>query len=96
MKEMGSFKGHVLPGSLFLMVGLWQIWNSVMKYVANPKSHRLRIWHVVPGISGNLKYLEIYINVIGSFVDLCIEFLYSTHLKIVVDGNLNPSHMNDF
>lgn len=93
---MGSFKGHVIPGSLFLLVGLWHILNSVMKYVANPKSHRVRIWHAVPGISGNLKYLEIYIIVIGSFVDMCIEFFYSTHLKFVVDGNLNPSHMNDF
>jgi len=93
---MGSFKGHVLPGSLFLLVGLWHIGNSVTKYVANPKSYRVRIWHPVPGISGNLKYLEIYIIVIGSFVDMCIEFFYSTHLKIVVDGVLNPSHMNDF
>lgn len=93
---MGSFKGHALPGSLFLLVGLWHIWNSVMNYVTNPKSHRVRVWHPVPGISGNLKYLEIYIIVIGSFVDMCIEFFYSPHLKYFVDGSLNPAHMNDF
>lgn len=93
---MGSFKGHVLPGSLFLLVGLWHIWNSVMNYVANPKSHKVRVWHPVPGISGNLKYLEIYIIVIGSFVDMCIEFFYSPHLKYFVDGSLNSAHMNDF
>jgi len=93
---MGSFKGHALPGSLFLLVGLWHIWNSVMNYVTNPKSHRVRVWHPVPGISGNLKYLEIYIIVIGSFVDMCIEFFYSPHLKYFVDGSLNSAHMNDF
>ncbi|KAH9321097.1 hypothetical protein KI387_015736 [Taxus chinensis] len=93
---MGSFKGHVLPGSLFLLVGLWHLWSSIMKYVSNPKSHRVRIWHPLPGVSGHLKYLEIYIIVIGSFVDMSIEFFYSTHLKILVHGVLNPSHMNDF
>uniref|UniRef100_A0A0D6QTI4 Transmembrane protein 45B n=1 Tax=Araucaria cunninghamii TaxID=56994 RepID=A0A0D6QTI4_ARACU len=93
---MGSFKGHALPGSLFLLVGLWRIWNCITRYVSNPKSHRVRIWHPLPGVSGNLKYLEIYIIIIGSFVDMSIEFLYSTHLKIFVHGVLNPSHMNDF
>eukprot|EP01018_Ginkgo_biloba_P007616 Gb_17402 [translate_table: standard] len=93
---MGSFKGHVLPGSLFLVVGVWHVWNSIMNYVMNSKSHRVRTWHPVPGVNGNLKYLELYIIVIGSFVDMCIEFFYSTHLKIFVQGVLNPSHMNDF
>ena len=33
---------------------------------------------------------------LGPFVDMCIEFFYSTNLKLVVDGVLNPSHMNYF
>jgi hypothetical protein len=50
----------------------------------------------VPGFDGRLKYLELYVVAIGAFIDLCVEFLYSTHLKIFVGGVLNPSHMNDF
>ncbi|KAF8095345.1 hypothetical protein N665_0336s0022, partial [Sinapis alba] len=42
------------------------------------------------------KYLELYIVTIGSFIDLCIEFFYSTHLKFFVNGVLNSFHMNDF
>ncbi|KAM7510659.1 hypothetical protein LguiB_009534 [Lonicera macranthoides] len=93
---MGSFPGHALPGTLFLVVGIWHIWCSVMRYASNPKSYRVRVWNPVPGFDGRLKYLELYIIAIGTFIDMCIELLYSTHLKFFVHGVLNPSHMNDF
>eukprot|EP00252_Welwitschia_mirabilis_P014009 TRINITY_DN31021_c0_g1_i1.p1 TRINITY_DN31021_c0_g1~~TRINITY_DN31021_c0_g1_i1.p1 ORF type:complete len:287 (-),score=36.61 TRINITY_DN31021_c0_g1_i1:474-1334(-) len=93
---MGSFIGHVLPGSLFLFVGLWHIWNSVRMFAENPKSHVVRVWHPLPKARGNLRFLEIYVIVFGSFLDMCIEFFYSPHLRIFVDGVLNPAHMNDF
>ncbi|KAG6636307.1 hypothetical protein CIPAW_11G102200 [Carya illinoinensis] len=93
---MGSFKGHALPGTLFLLVGVWHIWSSVVRYVANPKTFRVRVWNPVPGFDGRLKYLELYLVAIGAFIDMCIELLYSTHLKFFVNGVLNPSHMNDF
>lgn len=93
---MGSFKGHVVPGTLFLLVGVWHIWSSIVRYVANPKAYRVRVWNPVPGFDGRLKYLQLYLIAVGSFIDLCIELLYSTHLKFFVNGVLNPSHMNDF
>ncbi|CAN7045048.1 unnamed protein product [Brassica oleracea var. botrytis] len=94
--EMGSFKGHALPGTLFFVVGVWHIWSSVVRFVSNPKSFRVRVWHPVPGFNGRIKYLELYVVTIGSLIDLCIEFFYSTHLNFFVNGVLNPSHMNDF
>lgn len=93
---MGSFPGHVIPGTLFLVVGLWHIWSSVVRFTSNPKSFRVRVWSPVPGFDGRLKYLELYLIAIGSFIDMCIELLYSTHLNFFVNGVLNPSHMNDF
>lgn len=93
---MGSFKGHALPGTLFFVVGVWHIWAAVVRYSRNPKTFKARAWNPVPGFDGRLKHLELYVIAIGSFIDLCIEFLYSTHLKIFVGGVLNPSHMNDF
>lgn len=94
--KMGSFKGHVLPGTLFLLVGMWHVWCSVFRYASDPKSFRVRVWNPVPGCDGRLKYLELYIIAIGAFIDMCIELLYSTHLKFFVNGVLNPSHINDF
>jgi len=93
---MGSLKGHALPGTLFLVVGLWHIWGSVVRYVRSPKTFQVRVWNPVPGFDGRLKHLELYVIAIGAFIDMCIELLYSTHLKFYVDGVLNPSHMNDF
>ncbi|CAO2819731.1 unnamed protein product [Amaranthus hypochondriacus] len=93
---MGSFKGHVVPGTLFLMVGLWHIWCSVYRYVTCPKTFRIRVWNPVPGFEGRFKYLELYMVVIGAFIDLCIELVYAPHLKYFVDGVLNPGHMNNF
>ncbi|KAL9270634.1 Transmembrane protein 45B-like protein [Drosera capensis] len=93
---MGSFKGHVVPGTLFLMVGIWHMWCSVYRYATNPNGFRLRVWNPVPGFGGRLKYLELYMVTIGAFIDLCIELLYATHLKFFVNGELNPSHLNNF
>ncbi|XP_039035712.1 transmembrane protein 45A-like isoform X2 [Hibiscus syriacus] len=93
---MGSFKGHALPGTLFLVVGVWHIWSSLVRFVSNPKSFEVRVWNPVPGFNGKLKHLELYVVAIGAFIDLCIELLYSTHLKFIVNGSLNPSHLNDF
>ncbi|KAG6549254.1 hypothetical protein Mapa_009240 [Marchantia paleacea] len=93
---MGSFKGHMLPGSLFLIVGLWHMINCVLNYVSHPRTFRGRAWHPVPRVKGRLRYMELYVIMVGSFVDMCIEFFYSTHFKFIVDGALNPHHMNDF
>ncbi|CAH9062604.1 unnamed protein product [Cuscuta europaea] len=93
---MGSFPGHVLPGTLFLVVGVWHVWCAIVRYVSNPKSFRVRAWNPVMGINGKLKYLELYVIAIGGLIDFCIELFYSTHLKLFVNGVLNPSHMNNF
>ncbi|OWM68535.1 transmembrane protein 45B [Punica granatum] len=93
---MGSFRGHALPGTLFLLVGVWHLWSCLVRYVSNPKSYRVRVWHPVPGFNGKLKHLELYVIAVGAFIDMCIELLYSPHLTIFVNGVLNPRHMNDF
>ncbi|KAG0496790.1 hypothetical protein HPP92_001481 [Vanilla planifolia] len=93
---MGSFKGHVLPGSLFLMVGAWHVWSAVARYVAEPAEFRVRVWS--PMGKGRWRHLELYFITVGAFVDMCIELFYSTHLHFLVGEEriLNPAHMNDF
>ncbi|KAI9071669.1 hypothetical protein K1719_003668 [Acacia pycnantha] len=93
---MGSFKGHALPGTLFLLVGAWHVWGAMVRFVSNPKKFRVQVWNPVNGFDGRFKHLELYVILIGSFIDLCVEFLYATHLKFTVNGVLNPSHMNNF
>lgn len=93
---MGSFKGHILPGTLFFVVGIWHVWSAIVRYASNPNSFQVRVWNPVPSIYGRLRYLELYVIAVGGLIDLCIEFFYSTHLQIFVHGVLNPSHMNNF
>ncbi|XP_058103840.1 uncharacterized protein LOC131247904 [Magnolia sinica] len=93
---MGSFKGHLLPGTLFLAIGVWHIWSTIVRYVSDPKGFRVRVWNPVPWFGGRVKHLELYVIAGGALIDFCIELFYSTHLKFLVNGVLNPSHMNDF
>jgi len=92
---MGSFKGHVLPGTLFLLVGLWRVWSAAARHAASPSTFRVRAWNPVPS-SSPLRLLELYVIAGGAFADMCVEVLYSTHLRIFVDGGeVNPVHLND-
>ena len=95
---MGSFKGHVLPGTLFLLVGLWRVWCSASRHAASPSTFRVRAWNPVRTTTSSspLRLLELYVVAGGAFADMCVEVLYSTHLRIFVDGGeVNPAHLND-
>ncbi|XP_044978295.1 transmembrane protein 45A [Hordeum vulgare subsp. vulgare] len=92
---MGSFKGHVLPGTLFLAVGAWHVWAAVARFATDPARFRLRVWNPVGG-GGALRHLELYVVAGGAFLDMCVEVLYSTHLRIFAPGGgVNPAHLND-
>ncbi|EFJ20236.1 hypothetical protein SELMODRAFT_109276 [Selaginella moellendorffii] len=93
---MGSFRGHAVPGTLFLVVGIWHTLNSLLKYVSNPKGFQGRVWHALPRVTGSLRFLELYIITLGALLDLCIEFFYSPHFQYFVDGALNAKHLNNF
>ncbi|CAM0873990.1 unnamed protein product [Alopecurus aequalis] len=91
---MGSFKGHALPGTLFLVVGAWHVWAAVARFAADPAGFRFRVWNPVG--AGALRHLELYVIAGGAFLDMCIEVLYSTHLHIFAPGGgVNPAHLND-
>ncbi|KAL5204996.1 hypothetical protein ABZP36_009867 [Zizania latifolia] len=94
---MGSFKGHVLPGTLFLAVGAWHVWAAAARFAADPAGFRLRVWNPVeaPVLRGKARHLELYVVAGGAFLDMCVEVLYSTHLRIFADGGINPAHLND-
>ncbi|CAL5037123.1 unnamed protein product [Urochloa decumbens] len=67
---MGSFMGHVLPGTLFLAVGLWRVWSAVSRFTADPPAFRVRAWSPLPK---GPRLLELYVVAAGAFVDMCLE-----------------------
>ncbi|RVW99552.1 hypothetical protein CK203_021421 [Vitis vinifera] len=86
----------VFDKNVLASVSLWHICSAVVGFVMNPKEFQVRVLNPVSGFDGRLRYLELYVLAIGAFIDMCIEFLYSTRLKFFVNGVLNPSHTNDF
>ncbi|PAN25503.1 hypothetical protein PAHAL_4G307000 [Panicum hallii] len=67
---MGSFSGHVLPGTLFLAVGLWRVWSAVSRFAADPPAFRVRAWSPLPK---GPRLLELYVVAGGAFLDMCLE-----------------------
>ncbi|VAH52036.1 unnamed protein product [Triticum turgidum subsp. durum] len=69
---MGSFNGHVLPGTLFLAVGLWRVWSAVARFAADPAAFRVRAWCPLE-LPGAPRLLELYVVAGGTFLDMCLE-----------------------
>ncbi|XP_037487251.1 transmembrane protein 45A-like [Triticum dicoccoides] len=69
---MGSFYGHVLPGTLFLAVGLWRVWSAVARFAADPAAFRVRAWCPLE-LPRAPRLLELYVVAGGTFLDMCLE-----------------------
>ena len=67
---MGSFSGHVLPGTLFLAVGLWRVWSAASRFAADPPAFRVRAWSPLPR---GPRLLELYVVAGGALLDMCLE-----------------------
>ncbi|NWZ66428.1 TM45B protein, partial [Acrocephalus arundinaceus] len=58
--RMANFKGHALPGSFFLLFGLWWSVKYPLQYLSrkvNKKSHRTYCFQRVDAIEGGIKIL---------------------------------------
>lgn len=70
---MGDFVGHVLPGTLLLLVGLWRVWSTVARFVAaaaagpSSSAFRVRAWSPAPAPAPRL--LEMYVVAGGAFLE---------------------------
>nr|DAD24693.1 TPA_asm: hypothetical protein HUJ06_026157 [Nelumbo nucifera] len=42
----------------------------MVRYIKNPKGFRVRVWNLVLGFDGRLKYTELYVVAIGTFIDI--------------------------
>jgi len=67
------------------------------RFAAAPSAFRVRAWNPVPCASSSspLRLLELYVIAGGALADMCVEVLYSTHLRIFAAGGVNPAHLND-
>lgn len=62
---MANFKGHALPGSFFLLFGLWWSVKYPLQYLSqkvNKKSHRTSCFQRVDAIEGGIK---VFFSLVG-------------------------------
>ncbi|XP_031099779.1 uncharacterized protein LOC116003976 [Ipomoea triloba] len=86
---METSTGHVLPGLGFFLVGLWHMLNQIKLHATHPKSHFSLLWFPCPKI----RYLELYMIMLGSFAFISKEVLMGllTHTSLDQDGTI-PFH----
>ncbi|KAM9269246.1 transmembrane protein 45B [Morus bassanus] len=65
---MANFKGHALPGSFFLLFGLWWSVKYPLQYLSqkvNKKSHRIHCFQRLDAIEGGIKIIFALIGMLA-------------------------------
>ncbi|XP_019163327.1 PREDICTED: uncharacterized protein LOC109159691 [Ipomoea nil] len=91
---METSTGHVLPGLCFCLVGLWHMSNQIKLHATHPKSHFSLLWFPCPKI----RYLELYMIILGSFAFISTEVLVGlqSHTSLDRDGSIPFSKLRKF
>jgi hypothetical protein len=95
---MGTFIGHVLPGTGFLLIGLWHLFNTITNYAHSPWDFHTRTWFPAKFGAGKLKYLELATIIAGSSLSILAELFIGPerHQPLADDWSIPPEHLNNF
>nr|GMD14851.1 transmembrane protein 45A-like [Ipomoea batatas] len=90
---MGNLMGHVLPGLGFFLIGLWHLLNQVKLHASHPKTYFSHPWFPSPRI----KYLELYVIMVGSLASISMELVVgpSRHTPFDPDGTIPSNHLRN-
>lgn len=92
---MGTLVGHVAPGFVFLVIGLWQLFNHIKLYCQHPKSYRPPIWFPAPKV----RHLELYFIMTGSAIYMIMELFFANsrhHPLDPADWTIPSNHIHNF
>ncbi|CAA7394952.1 unnamed protein product [Spirodela intermedia] len=92
---MGTLVGHVASGLVFLVIGLWQLFNHIKLYCQHPKSYRPPIWFPAPKV----RHLELYFIMTGSAIYMILELFFANsrhHPLDPADWTIPSNHLHNF
>ncbi|KAJ9183120.1 hypothetical protein P3X46_007026 [Hevea brasiliensis] len=91
---MGSLIGHVLPGTAFLALGLWHLFNHIKLYSLHPNSYTSSPWFP----TSKLRYLELFLIMAGSSISISMELFIGPerHQPFDPDGTIPSNHLRNF
>eukprot|EP00268_Persea_americana_P056633 TRINITY_DN6705_c0_g1_i1.p1 TRINITY_DN6705_c0_g1~~TRINITY_DN6705_c0_g1_i1.p1 ORF type:complete len:374 (+),score=30.35 TRINITY_DN6705_c0_g1_i1:66-1187(+) len=93
-KSMGTLVGHVVPGSGFLLIGLWHLLNHIKLHSLNPNSYTTYAWFP----TSILRYLELFLIMGGSTMSIAMELFIGPerHQPLDPDWTIPPNHLHNF
>ncbi|KAL4591358.1 hypothetical protein LXL04_004317 [Taraxacum kok-saghyz] len=91
---MGTLQGHVLPGSVFLFLGLWHLVNHIKLHVQNPRAFHFSPW--VP--TTKIRYFELYYIMASCSAAIIVELFIQPdhHHPFDKDGTIPSNHLQNF
>ncbi|XP_021595108.1 uncharacterized protein LOC110601985 [Manihot esculenta] len=91
---MGSLIGHVLPGIVFLTLGLCHLFNNIKLYSLYPNSFKSSLWF----LTSKLRYLELFFIIAGSSISISIDLFIgpAKHQPFDPDGATPSNHLRNF
>jgi len=95
---MGTFIGHVVPGSGFLLIGLWHLFSTIRNYTQSPWDFHTRPWFPARFGRGKLKYMELVAIIAGSCLSILAELFIGPrrHQPLADDWSIPQEHLNNF
>ncbi|RWR95950.1 transmembrane protein 45A [Cinnamomum micranthum f. kanehirae] len=91
---MGTLVGHVVPGSGFLLIGLWHLFNHIKLHSLNPNSYTAYAWFP----TSILRYLELFLIMGGSTMSIAMELFIGPerHQPLDPDWTIPSNHLHNF
>lgn len=95
---MGTFVGHVAPGAGFCIIGLWHLLSTLRNFAQGGQwEFESRPWFPAK-LAGKLKYMELYLIMVGSCLSIACELHFGLHGRPVLDddGSIPWLNLNNF
>ncbi|CAI9106787.1 OLC1v1006006C1 [Oldenlandia corymbosa var. corymbosa] len=91
---MGSLVGHVAPGFLFFVIGLWHLLNHIRIHCLCPKSYTSLPWFP----TSKFKYSELFLIMAGCLGSMTMELFIGPekHQPLDPDGTIPSRYLHLF
>ena len=88
--------GHVAPGTGFLLIGLWHLFNHIKLYAIHPSSYSAPPWF--PLSNPRYRYLEPYVIMASATSSILAELFVGPHRHqpLDFDGTIPSNHLHNF
>ncbi|KAK4741517.1 hypothetical protein SAY87_025105 [Trapa incisa] len=91
---MGTLVGHVLPGAVFLIIGMWHLFNHIRLHARSPSSYSSPTWFPTPGV----RHLELFLIMSATTVSVAMELFVGPERGQPLDssGSIPSNHLHNF